>query len=280
VIGAGGTGSPAIEVLARAGVGNFVIVDPDGIEESNLERVHGAYPHHASEHTPKVIVAKEHILAIDPECQVQAIIGRLPQPSIVDAVVLCDIVLGCTDQQHSRLAMSEIAFRYLVPAIDCGVTLEGSGGLLTGQIAQFVRLLPADACVLCQKMINPPRLAQELMDDSERERRRRAAADASQRGDPADAYWHSDPQLNTVGYLTTAVGALAAGYAIGLITGRFAPPFTRLQANFGARFWDVTDPDIEPDGSCTCRKVRGWADQGAVHALISPPSHWPEPKIG
>ena len=44
VVGAGGTGSAAIEVLARAGVGRLIIVDPDDLEPSNLERVHGSWP--------------------------------------------------------------------------------------------------------------------------------------------------------------------------------------------------------------------------------------------
>jgi hypothetical protein len=275
VIGAGGTGSPAIEVLARAGLGNLVLVDPQSLEESNLERVHGSYPHHVASRTAKVIAAKEHVLAIDPECRVTAIVGRLPQQAVVDCVVRCDVALGCTDQQHSRLALSELAFRYLVPSIDCGVSLEGSHGSLTGQIAQFVRFLPADACALCQKMIAPARLAQELMNEEERDRRRRAAAEALDRGEAGAPYWLDDPQLNTVGFLTTAVGALAAGYAIGWITGRFPPPFARLQANFGAPLWDVTDQDAKPGEACTCRKVRGWADQAAAHSLISPPRHWP-----
>ena len=37
------------------------------------------------------------------------------------------------------------------------------------------------------------------------------------------------------------VGAMLAGYAIGWLTGRFDPPFERLQMNFVAPFLDVTD---------------------------------------
>ena len=44
VVGCSGTGSPAVHILARAGVGNFVLVDPERLSRSNLERLHGSYP--------------------------------------------------------------------------------------------------------------------------------------------------------------------------------------------------------------------------------------------
>ena len=137
IIGAGGTGSAAIEILARAGIGQLVIVDPDVVERSNLERIHGSVPEHANNNTPKVVVARELVHQIDPSVEVVALQGRLPQPEVIDAVVLSDIALGCTDQQHSRLALSDLSFRYLVPALDCGVVLEGKDGTITGQVGQF-----------------------------------------------------------------------------------------------------------------------------------------------
>ena len=278
VIGAGGTGSAAIEILARAGVGNIVIVDPDHLDESNLERVHGSIPDHAVRRESKASVARAHVMSIDPTCRVEAYVGALPQREILDAVVTADVALGCTDQQHSRLALSDIALRYLVPSIDSGVMLEGQGGKVTGQILQIVRFLAADPCALCRNLLIPARLAQELMSDKEREQRRVAAAEAREKGDDPHPYWHDEVQLNTVGYLTTTAGAMAAGYVIGWLTGRFDPPFDRLQLNLAGKFLDVTDSDDIPRRDCICRRVRGWADQATADALITPPPHWPLPQ--
>ena len=275
IIGAGGTGSAAVEILARAGIGRLVIVDPDVVERSNLERIHGSVPTHAEEKTPKVAVARELVHQIDPSIEVVTLQGRLPQTEVIDAVVSSDIALGCTDRQHSRLALSDLAFRYLVPAIDCGVVLEGDTGTITGQVAQFVRLLAADPCVLCRNMIDPRRVALELMSDEERSQRAAAAADAQIRGHDPDPYWQEERQINTVGYLTTAVGAMLAGYAIGWLTKRFDPPFERLQMNFVAPFLDVTDDPQKQRSGCACAKFRGWADQANAEALVSEPSHWP-----
>ena len=275
VIGCGGTGSIAIEILARAGIGRLIIVDPDFVQLSNLERIHGSIPKHAEDKIPKVMVARELVKDIDPSIEVVALQGRLPQPEVVDEVVCSDVALGCTDQQHSRIALSDLAFRYLVPAMDCGVVLEGDAGTVTGQVAQFVRLLPADPCVLCRNMINAQQVAQELMSDEERTQRQTAAVEAQIRGINPDPYWRRERQINTVGYLTSAVGSMLAGYSIGWLTGRFKPPFERLQMNFVAPFLDVTDYPQEQRPECACAKFRGWADQASSDALVSAPSHWP-----
>ena len=275
IIGSGGTGSAAIEILARAGIGRLVIVDPDVVERSNLDRIHGSVPEHADHNTPKVVVARELVHQIDPSIEVVALQGRLPQPDVIDAVMSSNIALGCTDQQHSRLALSDLAYRYLVPTIDCGVVLEGMGGTITGQVGQFVRLLAADPCVLCRNMIDPWRVAQELMSGEVRAQRAAAAAEAEIRGDDPDPYWQRERQINTVGYLTSAVGAMLAGYAIGWLTSRYDPPFERLQMNFVAPFLDVTDLPQEQRSECGCARFRGWADQASADALVSTPSHWP-----
>ena len=64
VAGVGGVGSFAVEALARAGIGHLVLVDPDVICRSNLNR-----QIHALEETigrPKVEVMAERCLAINP----------------------------------------------------------------------------------------------------------------------------------------------------------------------------------------------------------------------
>lgn len=278
VIGAGGTGSAAIEVLARAGVGRLIVIDPDHISESNLERVHGSTPAHVLLRKSKIALAEEHVRSIDPSCIFEGYQASLPQGETIDALTTADVALGCTDQQHSRLALCDLSVRYLIPAIDCGVVLEGSDGRVTGEVVQLVRFLAADACALCRGMIEPNRLSQELMSEAEKVARRAAAMDAASRGEHAHAYWQDMPQLNTVGSLTTMAGAMAAGYAIGWLAGRFDPPFQRLQMNLLAPYLDVTDQDQPARSECACRRVRGHADQAVAEALISAAPHWPSPQ--
>lgn len=277
VIGAGGTGSAAIEVLARAGVGKMILVDPDLISESNLERIHGAQPRHAAESIPKVEVAREHILSIDPTCAVEAIVGRLPQDGVLDAVIRADVAIGCTDREHSRLALGDLAVRYLVPSLDCGVLLEGKDGFVSAQVIQLVRFLSTDPCPLCRQMVASNTISQELMSESEKKLRKYEAELARMRGENANQYWQDEMQLNTVGFLTTMAGSMVAGYAIGWLTDRFDPPFSRLQMNLLAKYFDVTDSPETARKDCACRRIRGWSDQALVDAFVSAPSHWPRP---
>ncbi|MEO9525928.1 ThiF family adenylyltransferase [Roseibium sp.] len=269
VIGAGGTGSVTIPTLARAGVGRIVIVDSDHITPSNLERTHASFPEHVEAETLKAELARDHVRNIDPDIDVIAYEGRLPQPEIVAEVMSADILIGCTDQHTSRITLAEMARRYLVPAIDCGGLIEGANGRVTGQIIQLVVFRPDDPCPVCRGMVDPVRVRQELMSPGERQRIKDAAGD----GDvPPEA--HEVPQIDTVGYITTVSGTLAAGYAIGMLSGRFDPPFERMQMNLVADCLDVTNRPQGHSPDCNCRMVRGRGDGGAVQAHFAVPDHW------
>jgi len=278
VVGAGGTGSPALEVLARAGVGNLISVDPDIFEDSNLERIHGSDQRDVSDPGPKVAIALRHIRSIRPDCKVTAIQGSLPQREVVDALVHADVVLGCSDGHVARLALSDLAFRYSVPSLDCSVALEGARGVVTGQVSRFVRFNPTDPCALCQRLTDPQRVAQELMHHAERKRRRAAAMEATAVGGNPSAYWREIPQINTVGYLTAATGAMAAGYVIGWLTRRFQPPFVRLEMNWVAPGLQPVDATFGASDTCVCRQVRAWADCALDRALVGAPDWWAAPR--
>src|SRR5690554_7937739 len=66
--GVGGVGAYAVEALARAGLGSFVLIDDDVVCLTNLNR-----QLHATLDTlgrPKVEVMKERILSINPDAKV------------------------------------------------------------------------------------------------------------------------------------------------------------------------------------------------------------------
>jgi len=69
VLGCGGVGSYAVEALARAGIGNFVLVDKDVVDVTNINRQLVA--DFSTIGMDKVEVEKERILRVNPDAKVE-----------------------------------------------------------------------------------------------------------------------------------------------------------------------------------------------------------------
>ncbi len=69
VFGIGGVGSYVVEGLARAGIGNFILVDKDTVDLTNINRQIIAT--HKTIGIPKVEIARERILDINPYAKVE-----------------------------------------------------------------------------------------------------------------------------------------------------------------------------------------------------------------
>lgn len=278
IIGCSGTGSPAIEVLARAGVGRFVLVDPQRFAGSNLERLHGSTcdDARAQERPYKVAIMSRMIREINPRANVIAIVGNLLDELVLDELLRADLILGCTDTQHSRAALGDFAAHYLVPSIDVGVVFEGANGNVDAQVSQFTQFRPDQPCAFCDGMIDSNAFAAELMTDEEKESRRRAAREANAVGVDGAQYWRGDtPPLITVGYLTSAAGSMAAGYAIGWLTGKFSMPHSRFQFDISAPEFGFVDVERKRAPTCSCGLTRGFGDQARADRSVSVPAHWP-----
>jgi hypothetical protein len=273
VIGCSGTGSPAIEVLARAGVGSFVLVDPQRIAPSNLERMHGMFfDDLANDPLPyKVAVLRRHILSINPQASVTALVGNLLHENVLDELLRCDALLGCTDSVHARVAMSDFAKHYLLPSIDVGVEMNGDHGRVTNQVTGVTHFKPDGPCAICDGLIDASDMADELMTDEERSHRQQQAEEAKTRGDDPGRYWRGVRQIHTVGYLTGMTGSLAAGYMEGWLTGAFSIPHPSFQ-------FDISRPQFgfasTSASECPCRSHVGWSDQARTFRNVARPSHW------
>ena len=66
VMGLSGTGSPIVELLVRAGVGKFIVVDPKVFDDSNFERNHFSTKNDIGKGEPKSLIAKRFIKSLNP----------------------------------------------------------------------------------------------------------------------------------------------------------------------------------------------------------------------
>jgi hypothetical protein len=274
VIGCSGTGSPAVEVLARAGVASFVLVDFQRLALSNLERLHGSTLADLDRRpTPfKTDLLRDLIHEINPSAKVTTLVANVLEERVLDEILHADIVLCCTDTQHSRAFLGDLASHYLVPSLDVGVSLESTRDGVGAQLGQFTQFAPHLPCAFCEEMTDPWVLACELMSEEEKDERRRAGQVAQEKGIDGGQYWHGErPPLLTVGYLTSTVGSLVAGYAIGWLTGAFKMPHSRFQIDITASALGVVEIPRQRSSECSCGTTKGFADQARAFRSVSLP---------
>lgn len=162
VIGAGGTGSPTLAMLARSGTAELISIDADTLDKSNLNRVHGARM--ADVGRPKVEIARDFIetLGLDTRVHIEKVLMDSSTVA-VDALMTCDVVVGCTDDCLGRSAINALCFRHGVLGIDIGIggtvaaPVEGapSRDLRFYQHGRISTLLPGVAgyrCLACEKV--------------------------------------------------------------------------------------------------------------------------------
>ncbi len=162
VIGCSGTGSPVVEQLARLGVGKLILVDPDKVEEKNLNRILNATMDDAIAGHFKVDVAAQAVARMKLGTEVIPVPGNLVNPRVVRLVAESDAVFGCMDGAEGRNLLNRLATFYCIPYFDVGVRLDADGRGGISQICGSVNYLqPGGSSLLSRKVITPDDIAAE-----------------------------------------------------------------------------------------------------------------------
>jgi molybdopterin/thiamine biosynthesis adenylyltransferase len=166
VIGLGGTGSVVVQQLAHLGVGEFLLIDPDVIEPTNLNRVVGATRDDVDH--PKVDVARRLIASVNPTARVHVLKADVRDRATARAVLDTDVFVCCTDSQGSRAILSQLAYQYRLPGFDVGVAIHvGEAGVehVSGRVQMLGPTLP---CLLCCGVLDPETVRRDLLSDEAR----------------------------------------------------------------------------------------------------------------
>ena len=128
-IGTGGLGSPLLIYLAAAGIGRIGIVDFDVVESSNLQRqiIHSTN----SIGLLKTDSAKEHILKINPFCQVDLFNQKLTNSNALEILRDYDVICDCSDNFPTRYLINDACLILNKPNI------YGSIARFEGQVSVF-----------------------------------------------------------------------------------------------------------------------------------------------
>jgi molybdopterin/thiamine biosynthesis adenylyltransferase/proteasome lid subunit RPN8/RPN11 len=166
IVGLGGTGSIVLEQLAHMGVRRFLLMDPDVVERTNLNRLVGATESDVGK--SKVEVAAAHANRINPSADVETRCGSALLAREAEELVATDFVFCCTDSQGSRAVLNQFAYQYLVPVIDMGVAIVISAGRISHIAGRTQMLAPNLGCLVCGNLLNPEAVRVDLLTDFER----------------------------------------------------------------------------------------------------------------
>lgn len=117
VVGVGGVGAYAVEMLARAGVGRLTLVDGDVVNASNINRQLPAL--HSTLSMPKVEVMKQRVLDINPQIKVEIVSRFLEEQDIASLFVdrEYDFVVDAIDTIAPKVSLILHADKYGIPIV-------------------------------------------------------------------------------------------------------------------------------------------------------------------
>lgn len=166
IVGLGGTGSLVAQQLAHLGVRRFILIDPDVVEHTNLNRVVGARSGDVGR--AKVHVAADMITRINPGATAEAVLGDIRDAEVQAELKHSDLVFCCTDSMASRAILNLAAYAYYVPCIDMGVGIGAEQGKVKHIAGRVQFLSPGCACLVCTEKLDSNQVRQELMTKSQR----------------------------------------------------------------------------------------------------------------
>lgn len=249
VVGLGGTGSVVVQQLAYLGVGELVLIDPDSIEESNLNRVVGAAPTDVG--MAKVDVAAREVKRVSAgRTAVTVQVSNVVNESTALSLRACDFVFSCTDTHGSRAVLNQLAYQYLIPCIDMGLRLDAVEGRMRSGAGRVQYLAPGAACLQCHTLLDPEAIRRELMSEDER------------RADPYIVGAH-EPQPAVIS-LNSTVASLAVTMFLSALVG--LPASTR-RVNYRVLESNVKPVAAPPLTGCIVCSTRGALARGDAWPL-------------
>ena len=147
IFGIGGVGSYVVEGLARAGIQNFILVDKDEVDITNINRQIIATTETVG--TPKVEVAKKRILSINPNANVEIFQEFfLPNSNINILNNTIDYIVDSVDTVTAKIELVVKANELHIPIISS----MGTGNKLDPTKFEVTDIYKTSVCPLAKVM--------------------------------------------------------------------------------------------------------------------------------
>lgn len=164
VVGAGSISSIFTASAAQSGFNNFVLVDFDRVEHSNLSRLEGATFKDAERKAKKVAVLKRLIHDKNPKAQVKTYDTNIltPPQKLLEEIADANWLIIGTDNASSRFECVKLAMRFHTSYISMGVNVSVENEKVSDTSGEVITARPGDnICHLCLGRINHTQIAHE-----------------------------------------------------------------------------------------------------------------------
>ena len=155
IVGLGSVGSAVAESLVRLGVRNLLLCDHDIVKMRNLDRLTNVCIGDVGKTKVSVIAKRLRSIGVLDSICVESVESELAYGNDAFRKVLdCDLIFCCVDKKDARHNLDRIAFHYLLPVIETGLTIipDEEDGKIVGleQALTLVHtLLPGFKCLQC-----------------------------------------------------------------------------------------------------------------------------------
>lgn len=244
IVGGGATGSAVLPLLMRLGIREAVIFEKDRVEETNLNRLHGA---RREDVVAKALKADIHTRTVSEAglgMKLVTMNAWAGEPSTWDALKACDVIFCCTDDHAGRLFLNRFARFYGIPVIDVGLAMQRRADQSFDLFARVSTLVAGHTCLLCGGFIDPLRAREESL-------RRRDPQAYELLKEEAYVLGEGDPSPAVVTFTTEAASMAVNEWLTGItgFAGYSGMLPTRIR-RFHARDDRFLDIPSQPDCPC------------------------------
>ena len=162
IVGLGSVGCIVAEAMARIGISKITLIDPDSVEEHNLDRL--LYASEADIGKSKVDLAERKIRhhSTSDDVQITALTLSIHERAAYEAAVDCDVLFSCVDRPVGRDVLNFIAYAHLIPVVDGGVAVQTQKDYLHSAHWRSHIVSPGRQCMRCNGQYNTGMVVTEL----------------------------------------------------------------------------------------------------------------------
>ena len=164
IVGLGSVGCVVAEALARIGIAQVTLIDPDRVEEHNLDRLLYGTIRDIGKLKVDLAAQAMHRNATAEKISIKTLPVSVHDSLAYQEALDCDVLFSCVDRPVARDVLNFIANAHLIPVIDGGVAVEVDtlqDRLFSAHWRASI-VTPYHQCLRCSRQYNSSMVVMEL----------------------------------------------------------------------------------------------------------------------